>query len=180
MSMIGPCCPGKPCAKKMLIDGQYIGIAGYDEIIAKAMERIDASDEDQKEVILRELKAQNYVPKSMERQYLMAMWGEFRKLRAQKKGQLEENYHGIPREEIQWFPKIDYERCNSCQKCVKFCQRGVYTFDDAPRVTNPYRCVVSCTGCKSQCPEEAISFPSLVELREMLKELRKKYSSASG
>ena len=179
MSIVGPCCLGKPCAKKLLIDGQYIGIAGYDEIVAKAMEQTDASDEEQRTVLLHELKMHNYVPESMEGQYLGAVWEEFRKLRAQKKGQIEENYHGVPREEIQWFPRIDYERCNSCQKCVMFCKRGVYTFDETPKVTNPYRCVVSCTGCKSQCQEDAISFPSLIELRDMLKELRKKYPQVS-
>jgi ferredoxin len=34
---------------------------------------------------------------------------------------------------------------------------------------------VSCTGCKGSCEEGAISFPSLLELRDVMKSLRKKY-----
>jgi len=89
---------------------------------------------------------------------------------------VEESYHGIPREEIQWFPTIDHKLCSSCGKCVAFCHKGVYTsVDDQPTVADPYRCVVSCTGCKSQCPEGAISFPTLVQLRDQLKALRAKH-----
>jgi NAD-dependent dihydropyrimidine dehydrogenase PreA subunit len=51
--------------------------------------------------------------------------------------------------------------------------------DDKPHVTNPYRCVVSCTGCGSKCPEGAISFPTLVELRDELKVLKRKHGLIS-
>jgi NAD-dependent dihydropyrimidine dehydrogenase PreA subunit len=42
-------------------------------------------------------------------------------------------------------------------------------------VVNPYSCIVGCTGCMAQCPAGAISFPTLVELREMLRELRAEF-----
>lgn len=173
--MCGPCCPGKPNAKRLRIGDQEIGIAGFEEIIAKGLAALDKTDEEQKRIILAEMKAHNYVPESVEGQYLAAVWSEFRSARAKKRGDLEEQYHGVPREAIQWFPRIDNELCNSCGACFKFCKRGVYTFDDGPKVTNPYRCVVTCTGCKTQCKENAISFPSLVDLREELKNLRKMY-----
>lgn len=152
-----------------------MGIAGFDEIMAKGLEALERSDEEQRQVILDELRRRNYVPGAAEDQYLTAVWVEFRRLRAKKRGDIEEEYHGIPREAIQWFPRISLELCNGCGVCVKFCTRGVFTFDEGPKVTNPYRCVVSCTGCLTQCKEGAISLPSLVELREELNNLRKMY-----
>lgn len=175
----GPCCPGKPVCKRVKIGGQEIGIAGFDEIIAKGMEHIKGTDQEQRAALLKELKVHNYVPDSVEKQYHDAVWAEFKQLRAKQLGQLEERYHGIPREEIQWFPRLDPEKCNACGVCVKFCQRGVYAMDDIPHVTNPYRCVVSCTGCGGKCPEGAISFPTLVELRDELKALRRKHGLIS-
>lgn len=177
--MPGQCCAGKPTSKRLCVGGQQVGISGYDEVMEIALNSLDSSDKEQKAILLRELKARNYVPDSLVAEYLGAIWEDFRQLRARKKGQIEERFHGIPREEILWFPTIDYEICNSCGKCFKFCQKGVYTFDDKPVVENPYRCVVSCTGCASQCTEKAISFPSFLELRDTMKELRKKYNIIS-
>lgn len=161
--------------KHLVIGGQEVGIAGFDSIIAKGLEHIEGTDKEQREVILKELKANNYVPDAVEKEYLQAVWAEFKQVRAKRLGQLEERFQGIPREEINWFPSVDYERCSSCGKCAEFCHRGVYTFDDKPHVANPYRCVVSCTGCQKVCPEGAISFPTLVALRDELKALKKKH-----
>jgi NAD-dependent dihydropyrimidine dehydrogenase PreA subunit len=144
-------------------------------MVSEVLRHLDSTDEEQQKVLLREMRARNYVPESMEDEYLEALWQEFRKIRAEKLGQVEETFHGIPREKIKWHPTVDDEKCTGCGKCVKFCQKRVYTLDDKARVTNPYRCVVSCTGCLTQCAEGAISFPSLLELREDLKQLRKKY-----
>ena len=99
--MCGPCCPGKPNTKRLKIGAQEIGIAGLDEIMAKGLEHLDDTDKIQREVILKELKVQNYVPESVEKDYLDAVWAEFKQIRAKRLGQLEEKYHGIPREEIQ-------------------------------------------------------------------------------
>ncbi|OGS41650.1 MAG: hypothetical protein A3K67_04740 [Euryarchaeota archaeon RBG_16_62_10] len=91
---------------------------------------------------------------------------------------MDESYHGIPRGEIQWFPTVDYGLCSRCGKCAAYCHRNVYTVvDGEPKVANPYRCIVSCTGCKALCPEGAISFPTLVELRDGLKALRASHSA---
>ena len=174
--MCGPCCPGKPNVKNIKVGGQSIGISGYEEIMSRGLAHIEDSDAEQKRVLLDELKKNNYVPPTMERQYLDAIWAEFKPLRAKKLGWLEDSYHGIPREEISWYPRIDLEKCTGCKTCVEFCQHKVYTFDDKARVTNPYRCVVTCTGCKTKCESEAISFPTLIDLREELKVLRKKHS----
>jgi len=35
----------------------------------------------------------------------------------------------IDRKKIDWFPKIDYDKCIGCQKCFKFCRNGVYSWN---------------------------------------------------
>jgi len=88
-----------------------------------------------------------------------------------------EKYHGIPREEIQWFPTIDREKCVKCGVCIEFCHQKVYSLvGDVPTVTTPYACIVGCTGCVSKCEARAISFPSMRKITEELKVLKAKYS----
>jgi NAD-dependent dihydropyrimidine dehydrogenase PreA subunit len=92
-----------------------------------------------------------------------------------------EKYHGIPREEIKWFPTIDREKCSSCGVCVEFCHQKVYTWvDGAPVVSSPYRCIVGCTGCEGKCESKAISFPSLREITKDLHALKAKHSAKDG
>lgn len=175
MCACGPCCPGKPSTKKLIVGGQEIGISGCDEIIAKGLEHLNGTDAEQKKALFDELKVHNYIPESVQKEYLRAVWEEFKQVRAKRLGQVEERYHGIPREEIPWFPRVDVEKCTGCGSCVEFCQKKVYALDDKAVVANPFRCVVSCTGCLTKCPEGALSFPSMVELRDVMKALRKKY-----
>ncbi|MGQ9587111.1 MAG: 4Fe-4S dicluster domain-containing protein [Thermoplasmata archaeon] len=85
-------------------------------------------------------------------------------------------YNGNPREEIPWFPRVDGDRCTGCGVCTSFCPGKVYEEREGKAsVVNPYGCVVGCSGCVPQCPPGAISFPSLIELRDALKSLRTKY-----
>ncbi len=77
---------------------------------------------------------------------------------------------GIPRREIPWFPQIDYERCVGCGMCFLTCSgRVVYDWDfekNRPVVARPYNCMVGCITCSNLCPRDAISFPSLSQLRK--------------
>ncbi|MEM3403095.1 MAG: ferredoxin family protein [Nitrososphaeria archaeon] len=85
----------------------------------------------------------------------------------------------IPREEIPWFPSINYEKCIRCLTCVKMCPHNVYGVEGnepRPIVKNPYECAVGCQSCAKMCPSNAINFPSTEELRKILRELRQKYS----
>ncbi|HEX3045241.1 MAG TPA: 4Fe-4S binding protein [Bacillota bacterium] len=77
------------------------------------------------------------------------------------------NWNGVPRNEVPWFPTIDQEKCTECGTCVQFCSHGTYARDEnnRPTVKNPYNCVVGCSNCKGQCPVEAISFPPLAVLQ---------------
>ena len=93
---------------------------------------------------------------------------------------LEETWHGIPRNQIPWYPTIDYQKCTSCGKCEDYCKLGVYELKEqvgkkTSVVTNPNNCVVLCTGCDDICPSGAIKHQSKKETKEKLKELRKIY-----
>lgn len=90
----------------------------------------------------------------------------------------EETYEGVPREKIPWDPKIDYEKCISCGKCVDYCKLGTYEFEKKngkkrPIVKNPNNCIVLCTGCDEICPSGAIRHPSKMETRKIIKKLKR-------
>jgi NAD-dependent dihydropyrimidine dehydrogenase PreA subunit len=84
-------------------------------------------------------------------------------------------YGNIPREKIEWFPRISQDLCTQCGACVEFCHQGVFASNDGIEVVKPYACVVGCTGCVGECPAGAIQFPTLAELRDMLRLLRQRY-----
>ncbi|MCS3901180.1 ATP-binding protein [Methanococcus voltae] len=73
-------------------------------------------------------------------------------------------YDNIKRKDIQWYPKIDYEKCVNCNECVNFCPKGVYVQNNNSVVVKyPYNCVINCTGCVSHaCKYGAISFPEKI------------------
>jgi NAD-dependent dihydropyrimidine dehydrogenase PreA subunit len=82
----------------------------------------------------------------------------------------EKNWFGIPREEIKWFPKIDYDKCNGCMVCMQKCTHKVYAEENGkPIAINPNNCVVGCTGCDKVCPEKAISHPPKEYLEKLTK-----------
>ncbi len=75
----------------------------------------------------------------------------------------------VSREEIEWYPTVDAERCTGCRVCVEFCPRNVYRLSDAgAEVENPYRCVLLCSKCASKCPAGAISFPNPRDFRSLI------------
>ena len=81
------------------------------------------------------------------------------------------DWWGIPRKEIDWFPRIDYERCVGCGLCIVTCAgRLVYEWDpvkDKPVVARPYNCMVGCDTCAKLCPMDAIYFPPLGYVRKL-------------
>ena len=84
-----------------------------------------------------------------------------------------EEYHGIKRNRIPWYPSIDNKKCINCRICVEYCKLGVYIIekDEHPLVKNPNNCIVFCTGCKGKNPVEALSFPSKQKIRELINKL---------
>jgi NAD-dependent dihydropyrimidine dehydrogenase PreA subunit len=77
-------------------------------------------------------------------------------------------WNGVDREKVPWYPTVDGAKCSGCRACVEFCSHDVYSWDDAnsvPVVAEPFHCVVGCSNCSHQCPQEAIQFPPLTVLR---------------
>lgn len=62
---------------------------------------------------------------------------------------------------IPWFPVIDYDRCNGCLQCKKFCLFNVFaeTDEGGLLVKNPANCKTNCPACARICPDRAIIFP---------------------
>ena len=79
-------------------------------------------------------------------------------------------FAGVKREEITWYPTIDYSKCVKCGICMN-CGRGVYawTEENKPVVVNPDACIVGCSTCANLCLGEAIAFPPLANLRSFYK-----------
>jgi NAD-dependent dihydropyrimidine dehydrogenase PreA subunit len=89
----------------------------------------------------------------------------------------ESTFMGVPREKIDWSPRIDYNKCNYCMECVKFCPHNVYEVreneDKKLIVKNPDNCVVFCRACGKTCGVDALSFPNKGGTTKRIKEIRK-------
>jgi len=73
---------------------------------------------------------------------------------------------GLERKTVEWYPRIDPDKCSGCGVCFITCGRRVYDWDqetDRSVVTHPYNCQVACTTCANLCPSKAIEFPSVDE-----------------
>jgi len=89
----------------------------------------------------------------------------------------EDTYEGISRAEILWDPKIDYEKCEFCGKCVDFCHMNAFKSEGSKcgkrRITvNVNKCVVFCKGCEGICPASAISHLSEEETQKNIEKLQ--------
>jgi len=72
-----------------------------------------------------------------------------------------EKLFGLPRENMQWFPSIDYSKCINCMSCIAMCKQGVFSKEkNRPVVVDPEKCVIGCNGCDKICPNGAITHPS--------------------
>jgi len=85
-------------------------------------------------------------------------------------------WHGAPRKEIPWFPKVDPEACIGCQLCWVTCGREVYEIRPGPpakaEAARPFNCMVGCSTCAMVCPSDAISFPGRDVVRKVEREYR--------
>jgi NAD-dependent dihydropyrimidine dehydrogenase PreA subunit len=80
-------------------------------------------------------------------------------------------WHGIPRQEIPWFPTVDPQACIGCSLCFVTCGRGVYDLQERKAVTlKPYECMVGCTTCAMVCPTDAIAFPDRAVVQRVERE----------
>jgi len=74
-----PCCPSCSDIKRIKIGDQEIGIMGFDFIMRAGLEVKDRPESEIKEVLLGAMKVSNYISKSVEKEYLEAIWQEFLK-----------------------------------------------------------------------------------------------------
>jgi NAD-dependent dihydropyrimidine dehydrogenase PreA subunit len=93
----------------------------------------------------------------------------------------EETYEGIPRSKILWSPKINYEKCVSCGKCVDFCHMNAFGFEEKEGkkktvVKDHNACVVMCRGCEDICPAGAITHPSEMKTQKIIEKIKKNKS----
>lgn len=89
----------------------------------------------------------------------------------------ESTFMGVPREKIDWSPRIDYDKCNYCNECDKFCPHDVFEVRENEEkkliVKNPDNCVVFCRACGKTCGVDAIDFPKKTETTKFIKKIRK-------
>jgi len=87
-----------------------------------------------------------------------------------------ETFMGVPRKEIPWWPTIDYDKCDFCMECDKFCPHNVFVKREEENkkliVKNPYNCVVFCRACAKICAPEALKFPEKRDITKLIKKLR--------
>ena len=86
-------------------------------------------------------------------------------------------FMGVPRKKIEWWPTIDYEKCDYCMKCDEFCPHKVFERRENDEkkliVVNPYNCVVFCRACAKLCEPDALLFQDKKETTVKIKEIRK-------
>jgi len=74
---------------------------------------------------------------------------------------------GYPREELDWFPTIDHDKCVKCGMCMN-CGKNVFEWNsDGPVVAQPYACQPGCSTCAMLCLAEAITFPEADYIRKV-------------
>lgn len=80
------------------------------------------------------------------------------------------------RKKIPWYPTVDEKKCTGCGICIAYCPHTVFELGETGSIScvvHPYECVVGCSNCERECPEGAISFPDVGEIRKLILELRK-------
>jgi len=76
--MRNPCCPKRSRVKTVNIGDSEVGIAGFDFIMWAGYDVRERPEEEIKAVLLEEMKRYNYVPKAAEKEYLDAIWQEYK------------------------------------------------------------------------------------------------------
>jgi len=79
-------------------------------------------------------------------------------------------FAGVERNEINWHPTIDKNKCVKCGMCMN-CGKNVFGWDSDGKavVQNPLDCVVGCSTCANLCLGNAIGFPPLEKLRAVFR-----------
>jgi len=59
-----------------------------------------------------------------------------------------------------WYPVVDYSKCNTCGYCIDLCQYDVYEKAKSPLpvVSSPDNCLEGCKYCGVMCMQNAIKY----------------------
>jgi NAD-dependent dihydropyrimidine dehydrogenase PreA subunit len=74
----------------------------------------------------------------------------------------------VRRIDLEWGPTVDPGLCTGCGSCIDFCHNDVYRWsDDESQVVVAFKthCVTGCSHCATLCEAEAISFPTLEDIK---------------
>jgi NAD-dependent dihydropyrimidine dehydrogenase PreA subunit len=92
-------------------------------------------------------------------------------------------WHGVPRQDIPWFPQVNPETCIGFELCFVTCRREVYEIELQSDGRNrkavaalQYNCMVGCSTCAMVCPTEAITFP----VRDVVWEIEKQFKRSES
>lgn len=83
-----------------------------------------------------------------------------------------QEWYGIPRQDIDWSPEIDYKICIGCGLCVLECPTHVFRYDfnkHIAEVIKKSKCKIGCTTCANLCLAKAVTLPPLTKLFEIIK-----------
>jgi len=72
--------------------------------------------------------------------------------------------------DLEWGPAVDADACTGCGACIDFCHHDVYRWaadGSTVEVVHKTHCVPGCSHCATLCASEAISFPTLEEIKRL-------------
>jgi NAD-dependent dihydropyrimidine dehydrogenase PreA subunit len=72
--------------------------------------------------------------------------------------------------ELEWGPTLNADLCTGCGTCIDWCKHDVYRWSEdggKVEVETKTNCVVGCSHCGGLCPEGALSFPTVEEIKRL-------------
>lgn len=152
------------------------GMLGLDEAFEALHQQGRQPGDDLLPELVRLARQENYIPEGCEAEFGEALLREYRGYCRARGGQAGQPttqksrlWHGLPREQVAWYPTIREDLCNQCGKCVPFCSEKVFAWEqDKVIVATPFDCQVGCNSCERVCPGKAITLPPQAMLRGLL------------
>lgn len=72
---------------------------------------------------------------------------------------------------VDWGPTLDSDACTDCGTCIDFCHNDVYAWEgDTLVVAHKDHCVIGCSHCATLCEADALSFPTLEDIKKARRE----------
>ncbi len=72
--------------------------------------------------------------------------------------------------DLEWGPTLDAEACTGCGACFDWCKHDVYRWSadgSKVEVAAKTNCVPGCSHCATLCQVEALSFPTVDEIKRL-------------